>query len=207
MTLLLNRRQALAIGASAAAVALLPLSAVPAFAANNADDMIKKFTGGKAPTEGKVKLDLPEIAENGNTVPMTVTVDSPMTDASHVQAILIVADGNPNAGVATALPGSHGASRAPASASRGPAARWIAPSTPPPPSSDSFAAVTMMSTSCRVMSPRTTPIIPVLTSVAADSLGRLGSSLTANTPGAPIGCRGRLPTCSRRWPSSWGRLH
>ncbi len=101
MTLLPNRRQALAIGVSAAAGAILPLSAVPAFAANNSDELISKFTGGKKPTEGKVKLDLPEIAENGNTVPMTVTVDSPMTDASYVQAVLILADGNPNAGVAT----------------------------------------------------------------------------------------------------------
>jgi sulfur-oxidizing protein SoxY len=51
--------------------------------------------------EGKVKLDLPEIAENGNTVPMTVTVESPMTEASHVTDVLVLADGNPNAGVAT----------------------------------------------------------------------------------------------------------
>mgnify|MGYP003331628624 CR=1 FL=1 len=101
MTLLPNRREALAIGASAAATALLPLSALPAFAANNANELIEKFTGGKKPTEGKVKLDLPEIAENGNTVPMTVSVESPMTDASHVTDVLVVADGNPNAGVAT----------------------------------------------------------------------------------------------------------
>ena len=101
MTLLPNRREALAIGASAAATALLPLSALPAFAANNANELIEKFTGGKKPTEGKVKLDLPEIAENGNTVPMTVMAESPMTEASYVQAILVAADGNPNAGVAT----------------------------------------------------------------------------------------------------------
>lgn len=101
MMLVPNRRRALAIGASAAAAVILPLSAIPAFAANNSDELINKFTGGKKPVEGKVKLDLPEIAENGNTVPMTVTVDAPMTDASYVQAILIVADGNPNAGVAT----------------------------------------------------------------------------------------------------------
>ena len=63
--------------------------------------LIKKFTGGKTPAEGKVKLDLPEIAENGNTVPMTVTVESPMTEQSHVTDVLIVADGNPRAGVAT----------------------------------------------------------------------------------------------------------
>ena len=56
-------------------------SVAPAYAANNLDEMIKKFTGGATPAEGKVKLDLPEIAENGNTVPITVSVDSPMTDA------------------------------------------------------------------------------------------------------------------------------
>jgi sulfur-oxidizing protein SoxY len=75
---------------------------VPAFAAKNAsDDLIKKFTGGKAAAEGRVRLDLPEIAENGNTVPMTVSVESPMTDQSYVSDVLIVADGNPRGGVVT----------------------------------------------------------------------------------------------------------
>src|SRR6516164_850862 len=63
-----------------------------------------------------------------------------------------------NAGVAIASPGPHGAIAAPASSSRGPAARWIAPSTPPPPSRDSLAAVTIASASCAVMSPSTTSI-------------------------------------------------
>src|SRR6476659_9529409 len=40
-------------------------------------------------------------------------------------------------------------------ANSGPAARWIAPSTPPPPSSDELAALTIASTSCCVMSPAT----------------------------------------------------
>jgi sulfur-oxidizing protein SoxY len=93
----LNRRQVLAGSAGA----LIVLGVVPAQAANNAQDLIKAFTGGKQPTEGKVKLDLPEIAENGNTVPMTVSVDSPMTAQSHVTEVLVVADGNPNGGVAT----------------------------------------------------------------------------------------------------------
>ena len=95
----LNRRQVLGAGAGALAVAAL--GSVPAHAANNAQDLIKAFTGGKQATEGKVKLDLPEIAENGNTVPMTVTVESPMTEQSHVTEVLVLADGNPNAGVAT----------------------------------------------------------------------------------------------------------
>jgi sulfur-oxidizing protein SoxY len=95
----LSRRDALATGAGVLAVAALGIES--AQAANNAQDLIKAFTGGKAATDGKVKLDLPEIAENGNTVPMTVTVESPMTDASHVTQVLIVADGNPNGGVVT----------------------------------------------------------------------------------------------------------
>jgi sulfur-oxidizing protein SoxY len=96
-----NRRQALGAGAGAIAAAAFGFTASPAQAANDSADLIKKFTGGKAPAEGKVKLDLPEIAENGNTVPMTVTVDSPMTEASHVTDVLIVGDGNPNGGMAT----------------------------------------------------------------------------------------------------------
>ena len=94
-----SRRQVLA--GSAGALAIATLGITPAQAANNAQDLIKAFTGGKQATEGKVKLDLPEIAENGNTVPMTVTVESPMTAQSHVTEVLVLADGNPNAGVAT----------------------------------------------------------------------------------------------------------
>ena len=101
MTSRFNRRQALTIGAGAAALVALGLPATPAFAKNNVDDVIGKFTGGKKPEAGRVKLDVPEIAENGNTVPMTVSVESPMNAQSYVSDVLIVADGNPNAGVAT----------------------------------------------------------------------------------------------------------
>jgi sulfur-oxidizing protein SoxY len=106
MTLKFNRRQvvakgALALGATALGTAVLGLSAGPALANNDANEAIQKFTGGKKPAEGRVKLDLPEIAENGNTVPMTVTVGSPMTAQSHVTDVLVLADGNPRSGVAT----------------------------------------------------------------------------------------------------------
>jgi sulfur-oxidizing protein SoxY len=99
MRLTFNRRQTLALGAGVAAVAMF--GAAPALAKNDADEAIKKFTGGKVPVQGKVKLDLPEIAENGNTVPMTVTVESPMTAQSHVTDVLIVANENPRSGVVT----------------------------------------------------------------------------------------------------------
>ena len=52
------------------------------------------------PKDGKVTLKAPEIAENGNAVPLTVAVDSEMTDKSYVKAIYVAADGNPNPGVA-----------------------------------------------------------------------------------------------------------
>ena len=101
MTGRFNRRQAMAISASGLALAAIGISVGPAEAANDFQDLINKFTGGKQAAEGKVKLDLPEIAENGNTVPMTVTVESPMTEQSYVSEVLVVADGNPRGGVAT----------------------------------------------------------------------------------------------------------
>ena len=101
MTSNFNRRQALALGAGAMTVAVFGAPSSPALAKNDAEEAIKKFTGGKTPVQGKVKLDLPEIAENGNTVPMTVTVESPMTEQSHVTEVLIVADENPRSGVVT----------------------------------------------------------------------------------------------------------
>ena len=96
-----SRRQVLNVSAGALATAALGATISSAAAANDSADLIKKFTGGKTPAEGKVKLDLPEIAENGNTVPLTVLVESPMTEQSYVSDVLIVADGNPNGGMAT----------------------------------------------------------------------------------------------------------
>lgn len=101
MTFAFSRRHVLTVGAGAVAAATWGLSVAPALAANDAQDLIKKFTGGKEPMPGKVKLDLPEIAENGNTVPMTVSVESPMTEKDYVKDVLIVADGNPRGGVVT----------------------------------------------------------------------------------------------------------
>jgi sulfur-oxidizing protein SoxY len=98
----LHRRRILTIAIGAVAAAASSAEPGPAFAAkNDADDLIRKFTGGKTAAEGRVRLDLPEIAENGNTVPMTVSVDSPMTEQSYVSDVLVVAEGNPRGGVAT----------------------------------------------------------------------------------------------------------
>jgi sulfur-oxidizing protein SoxY len=59
------------------------------------DEAIRKVTGGAQVTAGKVKLDVPPLIDNGNTVPIVVTVDSPMTDADHVKAIHLFTEKNP----------------------------------------------------------------------------------------------------------------
>jgi sulfur-oxidizing protein SoxY len=57
---------------------------------------IKKITGDKAVKDGKIKLDLPSIAENGLVVPLAFEVESPMTEADYVKAVHFFADGNPS---------------------------------------------------------------------------------------------------------------
>jgi len=98
---LLSRRTALALSASSAALSFIGLSEQASAAAKEAADMIAKFTGGKTAEQGKVSIELPEIAENGNTVPLSVSVEAPMSAENYVSDILVVADGNPNPGVAT----------------------------------------------------------------------------------------------------------
>jgi sulfur-oxidizing protein SoxY len=58
-------------------------------------------TGDASPAEGRIELTLPQIAENGNTVPIEISVDSPMSEADYVKSVHVFADGNPNPNVAT----------------------------------------------------------------------------------------------------------
>jgi sulfur-oxidizing protein SoxY len=93
-----SRRDVIILGAGAAALSSWPKSA---FAdAKEAADEIAKFTGGKTAEKGKIAIELPEIAENGNTVPLMVTVNSPMQDNDYVSDILVVSEANPRPGVA-----------------------------------------------------------------------------------------------------------
>ena len=71
-----------------------------------------------------------------------------------------------------------GAARGTRPAAPGPAAAWIAPSTPPPPSRDEFAALTTTSTSCVVMSPRTASISIPPSSRSPDDMGKAPRTLT-----------------------------
>ena len=97
-----TRRQALGLSAGAMAfVALGPALQSARADAAAAEKSLMDFTGGKTPETGKITLNAPEIAENGNTVPITVSVDSEMSDASYVESVTLLADGNPNPAVIT----------------------------------------------------------------------------------------------------------
>jgi sulfur-oxidizing protein SoxY len=96
-----SRREVLALGAGSAALVLVGDIAPAAATPQEAAEVIAKFTGGKTAEKGKISIDLPEIAENGNTVPLTIMVESPMTADDHVSDIIVVAEGNPRPGLAT----------------------------------------------------------------------------------------------------------
>lgn len=85
-----TRRETLAIGVGAAAAATLPFSAF----ASTVDEAIAAFTGGAAMAETGVTITAPEIAENGNTVPVALS-------APGATSIMLLAAGNPSADVAT----------------------------------------------------------------------------------------------------------
>ena len=96
-------RRDFVLGASsvAAFATFLAGSAGSAFAEATWQDAMKKVLGGAKPADGKVSITLPEIAENGNTVPFSVAVDSPMTDSDHVKSVHVFATGNPRPDVAS----------------------------------------------------------------------------------------------------------
>jgi sulfur-oxidizing protein SoxY len=96
-----TRRHFLAIAAGTAIVTVVPLPgadlayATPEMLAAAIRDVV----GGAVVHAGKVKLDVPPLVENGNTVPITVSVLSPMTEADHVTSIHIFNEKNPQPNV------------------------------------------------------------------------------------------------------------
>jgi sulfur-oxidizing protein SoxY len=93
----MTRREVLVAGSAIAAAASLPVGAraTPA----EMDAAIKAVTGGAKIQKGKVELDLPPLVENGNTVSMAVSVDSPMTKDNFVKAIHVFNEKNPQPNV------------------------------------------------------------------------------------------------------------
>jgi sulfur-oxidizing protein SoxY len=62
---------------------------------------IKAVAGNASVNKGRVKIELPPLVENGNAVPLGITVDSPMTDANHVKSIHVFTEKNPQPNVVT----------------------------------------------------------------------------------------------------------
>lgn len=96
-----DRRSMLVLaGGGLALVTLRPL------AAREADrptyqEALRAIAGDRVPDEGRVTLELPKIAETGNSVPITVRVESPMTPDDHVARIHVLSMGNPRPNVAS----------------------------------------------------------------------------------------------------------
>ena len=74
------------------------------------DALVKAVTRGKPARLGRVTLDLPILADNGNSVPMKLLVDSPMTQADHVKTIHLLSERNPESNMATFHLGPHAGS-------------------------------------------------------------------------------------------------
>ena len=61
---------------------------------------LREFTGGAPVREGRVRFEIAPLVENGNTVPISIGAESPMTAADHVQALAVFNSGNPQPQVA-----------------------------------------------------------------------------------------------------------
>lgn len=95
----MRRRVLGCVGASAALFLTTTILTDPAIA-GELQAAITAFTGGTTPRQGRVTLEIAELVENGNVVPVAVSVDSPMTESDHVVAIALFTELNPQSEVA-----------------------------------------------------------------------------------------------------------
>jgi sulfur-oxidizing protein SoxY len=93
-----TRRKFLKLAGGAVAapiITLRPLEATPAMLTS----AIRNVVGEAQVRAGKVKIDIPPLVENGNTVPMTISVTSPMTETDYVKSIHVFNEKNPQPNV------------------------------------------------------------------------------------------------------------
>ena len=93
MTARLDRRQLLQFGAGAVLVASFPISADA-----EPEDLMAVRTelfGDRPINQGRVNVKLPPISENGYSVPITINVDSPMTESNYVKQVVVLSPENP----------------------------------------------------------------------------------------------------------------
>jgi len=95
-----TRRQFLAVASAAVALGVPMISLRPAQATpDSMKAAIRDVLKGATARAGKVKLDVPPLVENGNTVPIVVSVTSPMTAEDHVVSIHVFNEKNPQPNV------------------------------------------------------------------------------------------------------------
>lgn len=98
----ISRRAFLSTSAAASAAAFFGISSHAIATVEDVEKLIAEFGGGAAAGDaGPLQLTTPEIAENGNSVPVSVNVDSPMTDDDYIESVMIMASENPRPEVAT----------------------------------------------------------------------------------------------------------
>ncbi|MGH8732281.1 MAG: SoxY-related AACIE arm protein [Burkholderiales bacterium] len=96
----ISRRAFLLLGVAGAAHAQLPPN-IGEIRKKALDEAMRKVVGNAQVRHGRVKLDIPPLIDNGNAVPLSVEVESPMTAADHVKAIHVFTERNPQPYVLT----------------------------------------------------------------------------------------------------------
>lgn len=91
----LSRRETIVLGASGAASSLLGWGTFAKADPRATAAALAKFAGGKPLAKGKIALGLPEVADNGSTIPLSIAVESPMTADDYVSEVLVLAEENP----------------------------------------------------------------------------------------------------------------
>ena len=104
-----TRRQFLGLAGSAAVFSADPIVTLRSAEATPATlaAAIRNVVGAAVVRTGKVKLDVPPLVENGNTVPMTVSVSSPMTPDDYVKSIHVFNEKNPQPNIGNFYLGPH----------------------------------------------------------------------------------------------------
>src|SRR6516164_9582054 len=100
-------RRELVLGSGAAAAALLLAVRAAEATPESLQAAIRNVAGNAEIGRGKVKLDIPPLVENGNTVPMSVSVDNPMTATDYVKTIYVFNEKNPQPNVVAIHLGPH----------------------------------------------------------------------------------------------------
>lgn len=98
----ISRRTCLRASAATAAAAFFGLAGHAVASMEDVEQLIADFAAGKnAESDGALQLTTPEIAENGNSVPVSFVVTSPMSGEDYVESVMVMASGNPSPEVAT----------------------------------------------------------------------------------------------------------